>query len=225
MRVMVVDDDADVLSVVGRALAADGHVVVPADSVAATRALLATQEPHLLVLDLALPDGGGLELCRQIRADGYAFPILILTARSDVAARVHGLDGGADDYLAKPFAVAELRARVRALGRRATAGLVGTTRAARVLRGDLVLDFGARQATRSDVAVPVTPREWVILEILASHRGDVVPRSMLLEHAWGEATEAAGKSLEVLVARLRKRLGAGVVRTIRGEGYAFGAET
>jgi len=217
---MVVDDDEDVLSVVTRALTVDGHLVQSADSVAGARALIAEQEPNLLVLDLGLPDGDGLAVCRELRAEGLTFPILILTARSSVAVRVLGLDGGADDYLAKPFAVAELRARVRALGRRA-AGLDRTTRAGKVVRGDVVLDFAARRALRNEVEVPVTPREWVMLELLASRHGEIVSRTRVLEEAWGVATEANGKSLEVLVARVRKRLGADLIRTVRGEGYAF----
>lgn len=218
----MVDDDEDVRSVVGRALSADGHVVQSADSIAGARALIEEHEPHILVLDVGLPDGGGIDLCRELRAQGFSFPIMILTAQSAVAARVLGLDGGADDYLPKPFAVAELRARVRALARRATHAT--TTRATRLARGDVVLDFGARLATRAGAAVPVTPREWVILEQLASRGGQVVTRTALLDQVWGEATELNGKSLEVLIARLRKRLGPELIRTIRGEGYAFGAD-
>ncbi|HRH01142.1 MAG TPA: response regulator transcription factor [Polyangiaceae bacterium] len=220
MRILVVDDDEDVRSVVGRALVGDGHFVETADSVERTRALVEAHEPQLLVLDLGLPDGSGLDLCRELRADGASFPILILTARSDVALRVRGLDAGADDYLAKPFAVAELRARVRALSRRA-GSLAAPVRGATVSRGELVLDFGKRRAKRGPDELPITARQWAILEVLAAQRGRVVPRAALLEQVWGEATDAAASSLEVLIGRLRKRLGADVIRTSRGEGYAF----
>ncbi|MBS2012786.1 MAG: response regulator transcription factor [Deltaproteobacteria bacterium] len=223
MRVLVVDDDEDLRNVVGRALTADGHQVDAADSVAGARAAIEGRQPHLVVLDLGLPDGSGLGLCRDLREEGHSFPILILTAKADVAVRVKGLDAGADDYLGKPFAVAELRARVRALARR----LATTTkpmRASVLTRGDLVLDFTRREASRGGRMLPVTARQWSILEMLAAYDGKVVSRSTLLEQVWGEDTEAAAASLEVLVARLRKRLGANIIRTLRGEGYAFGSK-
>lgn len=223
VRILVVDDDEDLRSVVGRALTAEGHHVDNADSVAAARASIEEREPHLVVLDLGLPDGSGLALCHRLRLDGFSFPILILTAQADVALRVKGLDAGADDYLPKPFAVAELRARVRALSRR-----MGSTtkpvRGAVLVRGDLVLDFTKRTATRASQELPVTARQWSILEVLAAHDGKVVSRSTLLEQVWGEDTEAAAGSLEVLIGRLRKRLGPNIIRTSRGEGYAIGEE-
>lgn len=224
MRILVVDDDEDVRSVVRRALLADGHQVETAESVSGTREALVSREPHLLVLDLGLPDGSGLDLCHALRAEGFAFPILILTARSGVALRVKGLDAGADDYLAKPFAIAELRARIRALSRR-SGGWAKPIRGTRLSRGDLVLDFAKRKATRGPNELPITARQWAILELLAAQDGKVVSRAMLLEQIWGEETEAAASSLEVLIARLRKRLGANVIRTSRGEGYAFEAES
>lgn len=221
MRILVVDDDEDLRSVVSRALVADGHQIETADSVASARTAIEAREPHLVVLDLGLPDGSGLDVCHELRVDGYSFPILILTAKADVALRVKGLDAGADDYLPKPFAVAELRARVRALSRR----LASTTKPIRgsvIVRGELVLDFTKREARRAGVELPVTARQWSILEVLAAHDGKVVSRSTLLEQVWGEDTEATAGSLEVLIARLRKRLGPGIIRTLRGEGYAFG---
>jgi two-component system, OmpR family, response regulator len=221
VKILVVDDDEDVRSVVGRALSAEGHLVETADSVGEARRLLDEAEPHLLVLDLGLPDGSGLTLCRELRDEGFTLPILILTARSDVALRVRGLDAGADDYLGKPFAIAELRARVRALARRAGSELSKPVHAMRLVRGDVVLDFGKRRATRGASELPITARQWAILELLVSRGGKVVSRSTLLEQVWGEATEANANSLEVLVARLRKRLGADMIRTSRGEGYSF----
>lgn len=217
MRVLVVDDEEEVCSVLARAIERDGHVVSTARTAAEGHARLA-EGAEVVVLDLGLPDGSGLDLCRRIRAEGWDTPVLILTAQSQVAVRVAGLDAGADDYLGKPFAVAELRARVRALGRRGgiARGLV------RVL-GDVTLDVPARKATRAGAAVPVTAREWAILELLASRGGRIVSRHELLECVWGDASDAAMNSLEVLVARLRRKLGAGVIRTLRGEGYALGA--
>jgi DNA-binding response OmpR family regulator len=215
MRVIVVDDDTDVRSVLTRALQADGHVVISASDLDGARARI-FEGADLLVLDLGLPDGSGLDLCRELRAAGSTVPILLLTALSQVRQRVEGLDAGADDFLAKPFAVAELRARVRALGRRGSLprGLVW-------VRGDVRLDFAGRIAVRGGAAIGVTAREWAILEMLARRPGGVVSRGDLLDGVWGDASDSASSSLEVLVGRLRRKLGAEVIRTLRGEGYAL----
>lgn len=218
MRVLVVDDEAEVRSVVARALRADGHAVTTADDLRSARRQLA-DGIDLLVLDLRLTDGFGLELCRELRADGASTPILVLTAMSQVALRVEGLDAGADDFLAKPFAVAELRARVRALGRRGA-----LPRGLTYQCDEVQLDFAGRHATRAGSPVAITSKEWVILEVLARRAGRVVSRSELLESAWGEASETASSSMEVLVSRLRRKLGADLIRTLRGEGYALAEE-
>jgi DNA-binding response OmpR family regulator len=216
MRVLVVDDHEEVLDVVARALGKDGHVVRVAGSAGAARDALADEDADLIVLDLGLPDQSGVELCKELRARGQAAPILVLTAQHSVSSRVQSLDSGADDYLMKPFAVAELRARVRALGRRTP-----RSRAFVLSRGDVHIDFSARRATVGGEPAPVTAREWAILDVLAARPGAVVSRIALLDGVWGGAAESAGASLEVLVARIRKKLGASLVRTVRGEGYAL----
>lgn len=218
MRVLVVDDEAEVRSVVARALRADGHAVTTAEDLQAARRRV-SEGIDLLVLDLRLADGFGLELCRELRAEGASIPILLLTALSQVALRVEGLDAGADDFLAKPFAVAELRARVRALGRRGA-----LPRGLTYERDDVRLDFAGRHATRAGQPIAITSREWSILEVLVRRLGRVVSRSDLLESVWGEASETAASSLEVLVGRLRRKLGAELIRTLRGEGYALAEE-
>ncbi|MBP8809023.1 MAG: response regulator transcription factor [Kofleriaceae bacterium] len=218
MRVLVVDDEAEVRSVVARALRADGHAVTTAEDLESARERVA-EGAELIVLDLRLPDGFGLELCRELRADGSTVPILLLTALSQVALRVEGLDAGADDFLGKPFAVAELRARVRALGRRGALPRGLTYR-----NDDLVLDVAGRHATRAGQEVAITAREWAILEILVRRAGRVVSRLDLLESVWGDASETAASSLEVLVGRLRRKLGSDLIRTLRGEGYALAEE-
>ena len=218
MRVLVIDDEAEVRSVVARALRADGHAVATAEDLESARERVA-EGTDLIVLDLRLPDGFGLELCRELRADGSTVPILLLTALSQVALRVEGLDAGADDFLGKPFAVAELRARVRALGRRGALPRGLTYR-----QGDLVLDVAGRHATRAEREVAITAREWAILETLVRRAGRVVSRSDLLESVWGDASETAASSLEVLVGRLRRKLGSDLIRTLRGEGYALAEE-
>lgn len=218
MRVLVIDDEGELRSVVTRALTQDGHTVSTAIDLASARDAVA-EHPELVVLDLSLPDGLGLTLCRELRAAKSQVPILVLTAHSQVARRVESLDAGADDFLAKPFAVAELRARVRALGRRGPLprGLIHR-------QGDVELDFAARHASKRQAQVPVTAREWAILDLLARRGGRLVPRGELLEGVWGEESASASGSLEVLIARLRRKLGAEVIRTVRGEGYALGDE-
>jgi len=218
MRVLVIDDEADVRSVVTRALERDGHVVRAAADLEHAREHVG--DCDLVVLDLRLPDGFGLDFCRELRATEHHTPVLILTALNDVALRVRGLDAGADDYLAKPFAVAELQARVRALGRRGRvpAGLTLTL-------GKVSLDVTGRVASVAGARVAITAREWAILEVLARHEGRVVSRALLLDSVWGEQGDTAGSSLEVLIARLRRKLGAEVIVTQRGEGYALGGHT
>lgn len=217
MRILVVDDDPELAELVSSTLARDGHRVTTTATLEAAQAALRGTDFHLLVLDLGLPDGSGLTLCRELRAAGSETPILLLTAKSAVAQRVEGLDAGADDYLAKPFAVAELRARVRALARRRDKTRVDVRHV-----GDVQLDVSRRRARREELEVELTPREWDILEALAVRHGRVVSRDRLLEDVWGEATDANAASLEVLVARIRRKLGKHVVRTARGTGYALG---
>jgi DNA-binding response OmpR family regulator len=178
-------------------------------------ACLSTDTFDAAVLDLGLPDGYGLAWCKRIRDAGVTMPILILTAQSAVATRVAGLDSGADDFLAKPFAVAELRARVRALGRRAP--MQGSTL---FQSGNVHLDFSARRARVEGREVPLTAREWSIVEMLTSRAGRVVLRADILDAVWGDRGAASEASLEVLIGRIRKKLGGPFIRTVRGEGYA-----
>ncbi len=215
MRILVVDDDDAVQSAVARTLRVEGHAVATAPDLAVARECLSAGV-DLIVLDLRLPDGFGLALCRECRASGSMAPILLLTALSDVARRVEGLDAGADDFLAKPFDVTELRARVRALGRR------GPTPRGLVVRwNDVRLDFAGRSARCGQKLASLTAREWAILEVLARRSGRLVPHVDLLESVWGEVTDAAADTLAVLIGRLRRKLGTELIRTFRGEGYAL----
>jgi two-component system, OmpR family, response regulator len=217
MQVLVVDDHWEVRDLLLRALARDGHHVRLAVSVRSAEALYRDGELDVAIVDHALPDGTGTEFCRALRRRGSTLPILLLTAHGEVSQRVASLDAGADDFLAKPFAVAELRARVRALGRRGPRPRNLVHRSA-----DLELDVSARRAFRAGKEVGLTAREWAVIELLIRASGRVVSRPALLEIAWGEDTEGTNASLEVIVARLRRKLGDATVRTIRGEGYAFG---
>ncbi|MFZ5893651.1 MAG: response regulator transcription factor [Myxococcota bacterium] len=220
MRILVVDDHAETRELVVRHLQRAAYVVSAAACCADARAVLAGSAFDVVVLDVMLPDASGIELCRHLRAEENAVPILLLTARADVRDRVAGLEAGADDYVVKPFALAELTARVRALARR------GPVVRAQALRfGSLLVDLAARKVSIDGRNVPLTAREISIVEVLASRRG-VVSKDVLLESVWGESNEAAESSLEVLIGRIRRKFGAqgSQLRTVRGLGYVLEAE-
>ena len=223
-RILLVEDDAETRAAVARALADDGHQVTSVDRGEAGTRALDSGEIAAVILDVFLPDASGIDLCRAWRASGVRVPVLMLTARTDVSSRVKGLDAGADDYLGKPFALSELRARLRALLRRGA-----DPESRRVLRlGSVSLDFGRRQAFVGKTEVPLTRREIDVLERLAWARGHAVSRADLLDEIWGESTPEAAASLEVIVARVRRKLERGdresLIRTVRGFGYALAVE-
>jgi two-component system OmpR family response regulator len=222
MRLLVVDDDAELRDLLVRALERDRHHVTAVANVAMARNALEKGNTDLVVLDLALPDGTGIELCRELRRAGSDIPLLMLTAHSEVGRRVKALDAGADDFLAKPFAVAELRARVRALGRRSGAA-DGSIRLPRLTHEDTIIDCAARRATRAAKLVTLTSREWAIVEALAGQPRRIVTRATLLSEAWGAGGNNSSASLEVLIGRIRRKLGEDVIRTVRGEGYVLEA--
>ncbi len=220
-RVLLVEDDVATRRLVASTLAEEGFAVeVHGRGDAATRAVLPGHFA-VVILDVSLPDGSGIDLCREWRRLGVRVPVLMLTARTDVASRIAGLDAGADDYLGKPFAVGELQARVRALARRAAR----PERDWVLKRGEVTVDFQRRQAWVAGVEVPITRREIEVLARIASSRGRAVARDDLLEDVWGDATEEAAASLDVMVSRLRRKLERGgretLIRTIRGHGYAL----
>ena len=219
MRILVVEDSPRVVEVVTSALRKAGHIVEVAGNCAEGDAALGERHFDVAVVDVGLPDGSGLDLCRKVRARGIDVPIMVLTARNEIRDRVDGLDAGADDYLGKPFSVAELTARIRALGRRGP-------RFAESSRtyGDLHIDLDRRVVTIASVRAPLTPREFDVVVFLAWREGRVVARDDLLEAVWGEATTSSAASLDVLVTRIRRKLGTDrgeVIRTIRLVGYAW----
>jgi DNA-binding response OmpR family regulator len=216
MRVLIVDDHPPTRDLLTRSMARAGHVAVAEAMCAAAAERLASEHFDVAILDVMLPDGSGMDLCRSLREGGCATPILLLTARGGVGDRVAGLDAGADDYLAKPFAIAELVARVRALVRR---GAVFRVEA--VCLGPLRFDLASRKVTLDEQALHLTAREFAIIEVLVRNAGRVMQREHLVEAVWGDPERLAANSLEVLIARIRRKLGREAARleTVRGVGY------
>jgi len=218
MRVLVVDDDAGVRQAVGRALAFEGYEVTQAGDGSEALRLIASSRPDAMVLDVVMPEVGGLEVCRELRATGDDLPVLVLTARHSVADRVAGLDAGADDYLVKPFALEELLARLRAILRRSES----TTD--EVLRlGDLTLSPGSRLVERAGEPVVLTRTEFNLLELLLRNAGQVLTRELILERVWGYDFQTTSNSLEVYIGYLRRKTeaagGERLLHTVRGVGY------
>jgi two-component system OmpR family response regulator len=218
VRLLVVEDERDLAQTLRRALEEEEFAVdVAADG---EDALFKIREmPYdAVILDLMLPGLDGWTLLQTIRAAGIRTPVLVLTARDMIDDRVRGLNLGADDYLTKPFALAELIARIRAMIRRAYGNPVPT-----IELGELTIDTASRQVRRSGALIDLTAREFAILELLTRSRGSVVARSTICEHIYNEDTDVLSNVVDVHVAALRRKLGPEVIRTRRGEGYIIDA--
>lgn len=218
MRLLVVEDEARIAEIVRAALLRDGFAVDVLGLCADAREALATTSYDAAILDLGLPDGDGLRLLKELRGKGNSLPVLVLTARDAVEHRVVGLDAGADDYLIKPFAMAELIARTKALLRR-PGGALGAT----LKSGNLVLDTIGRDVRVDDKGLVLTRREIAILEHLMRRAGRVVPKAVLEEKLYGLDDELESNAIPVHVHHLRRKLidhGATVeIHTVRGVGY------
>jgi len=220
MRVLVVDDDPAVSGSLDRALRLEGYEVATAPDGHHALQALALSPPDAVVLDLQLPDIDGLEVCRRMRAADNDTPVLMLTARDAVDDRVQGLDAGADDYLVKPFALAELLARLRALLRRRADD------EGEVLRfADLSLDPGTREARRGERAFTLTRIEFDLLELFLKNPRQVLTRDVILDRVWGYNFDSGTNSLAVYVGYLRRKTEAGdeprLIHTVRGVGYVL----
>lgn len=214
MRILLVEDDPRIVADARKALAAAGYLVETAADGETAWFLGDTEDYDAIVLDLGLPKMDGLAVLKRWRENGRTTPVLILTARGTWSERVEGIDAGADDYLPKPFQIEELLARLRAVIRR-SAG-----RASSVLRiGDLTLDERQMRVSLRGVPVALSPLEYRLLAYLAHKRGSVVSQTELLEHVYGQDRAFDSNALEVLIGRLRRKIGADAIETRRGFGY------
>lgn len=220
MKVLLLEDDVRLAGLITRGLRRDGNAVDPAGTVEDARWLASESVYDVLVLDVMLPDGDGFGLCRDLRSSGNWTPVLLLTARDAIDDRVRGLDVGADDYLIKPFAFAELFARLRALARRAS-----TERPNILTSGDLRLDPATRQASVGGAALGLAGREFALLEYFLRHENEVLTRARIIDEVWDWAFEGTPRIIDVYVRALRARLGHGRetprIETLRGVGYAL----
>jgi DNA-binding response OmpR family regulator len=221
MRLLLVEDDARIARFVAKGLREQSYAVDVTTNGEDALYQAAINAYDLVVLDVMIPGRDGFEVCRELRAAGQKIPILMLTAKDAVEDRIAGLDFGADDYLTKPFEFRELLARLRALLRRS-----GELRPAKIVVADLVLDTGARSVSRAGIDVPMTTKEYALLEYLARNAGRVVGRSEIAEHVWEETFDPFSNLIEVYVNRLRRKIDAGratpMLQTRRGAGYILG---
>jgi two-component system response regulator MprA len=227
MDILVVDDERAVRESLRRALELEGYAVeLAADGEEALERLQLRPPPDAVILDILMPGIDGLEVCRRLRHDGREVPILMLTARAEVDSRVAGLDAGADDYLPKPFALAELLARLRALLRRSADGQVVGENVPDVLRfADLELDPGTRDVHRGDESIELTRTEFALLELFLRNPRQVLTRSVIFERVWGYDFGPTSNSLDVYIGYLRRKTEAGgkprLIHTVRGVGYSL----
>ncbi|MBA2254410.1 MAG: response regulator transcription factor [Chloroflexi bacterium] len=221
MHLLVIEDDPKLQQMLQRLLGGDQHIVELADD-ASSGIELAQDVPGIeaVILDVGLPDRSGFEVAAELRRRGNRVPILMLTARDTIGDRVSGLDAGADDYLVKPFAYAELVARLRALARRSNGApvLAGT----RLVIGPITLDDGRREVSVDGRRIQLTPREFSLLEFLMRHPGQALTRDQLLDHAWPFGSFLTTNAVDAYVHYLRDKLGPPAARrieTVRGVGY------
>jgi two-component system, OmpR family, response regulator len=223
MRVLVVEDEVKMGGLLKRGLAEEGHAADVARSGDDAVWMADATEYDAIVLDVMLPGRDGFEVCRELRERGVWSPVLMLTARDSVRDRVAGLDAGADDYLPKPFAFAELLARLRALARRGA-----PERPAVLEAGGLHLDPATRRVTRDGVEIPLSTKEFALLETFMRRPGEVLSRYRLLEHVWDFDYENRSNVVDVYVRYLREKLdrpfGRDSIETVRGAGYRFRAD-
>lgn len=221
MRLLLVEDDPRIARFVAKGLREQAYAVDISGDGEDALYQAAINSYDLIILDVMIPGKNGFEVCRELRRSGQKIPILMLTARDAVEDRITGLDHGADDYLTKPFEFRELLARLRALLRRSA-----EIRPAQIKVADLVLDTGAQSVSRAGRTIPLTTKEYALLEFLARNAGRVVGRAEIAEHVWDESFDPFSNLIEVYVNRVRRKIDASsakpLLHTRRGAGYFFG---
>jgi len=224
MKILVVDDERAVRDSLRRALELEGYrVELAVDGEDGLAKLRRGAPADAVVLDILMPGVDGLEMCRRLRAEGNPVPVLMLTARAEVDSRVAGLDAGADDYLPKPFALAELLARLRALLRRSAPSTAGVPEA--LAFSDISLDPGTREVARAGRRIELTRTEFALLELFLRNPRQVLTRSLIFERVWGYDFGPTSNSLDVYIGYLRRKTEEGgaprLIQTVRGVGYAL----
>ena len=222
MRILIVEDERKIAEFLKKGLKAEGYAVDVAGDGEQGHFLAGTQDYDLMILDLRLPKMDGITLCRTLRSEKFAAPILMLTVRDSVKDKVLGLDSGADDYLTKPFDFEELLARVRALLRKR-----GAAEATKLQADDLVIDLLAHTVERASKTIPLTPKEFALLEYLVRNAGVVVTRAMIAEHVWDVNFDSFTNVIDVSVNHLRSKVDRDfpkkLIHTVRGRGYVLKA--
>lgn len=218
MRILLVEDERRLSNVVKKGLTEEGFAVDTAFDGEEGQYLAESENYDLIILDISLPKIDGLTICRQLRTKNIKTPILMLTAKTTVEDKAAGLDSGADDYLAKPFAFLELRSRIHALIRRSKQEASPTLSIA-----DLILDPIKHKITRSGREIVLTPKEFSVLEILLAHKDEVVTRTMIIEHVWDYNFDSMSNVVDVFIAQLRRKIDKGaktaLIHTLHGVGY------
>lgn len=217
MRILLIEDDPGLGNAVRDQIAAEGHMPDLAPTLSYARDLLATMPYDLILLDLGLPDGRGIDFLKALRAKGSATPVMILTAHDRITERIEGLNAGADDYMVKPFDLAELSARIAAVARR-YAGNPNPL----ITLGALKIDLAAHAIHGPKGQIDLSQREWIIFEALLQRPGQIVSKSQIEDQIYAFDSEVESNTIEVYVSRLRKKLGKDVVQTLRGMGYRLG---
>jgi DNA-binding response OmpR family regulator len=213
-RILIVEDEPKLASFLQKGLGASGFSTSVAPDAAAAEPMARDGKFDLLILDLGLPDRDGSLLLKDLRAAGQRLPVIVLTARDDISDKVSALEGGADDYLTKPFLFEELLARVRARLRKE-----GTAEQTAITAGSVALDLRTRRVKVDGKLVELTAREFAMLEFLMRHAGQVLAREQLLSHVWGYDYDPGSNVVDVYVGYLRRKLGDQAIETVRGVGY------
>ncbi len=217
MRILLIEDDPALGAAVRDQIAAEGHMPDLAPTLAYADDLLATMPYDLILLDLGLPDGRGLDFLRALRAKGSVTPVMVLTAHDRITERIEVLNAGADDYMIKPFDLAELSARIAAVARRYSGNPNPL-----ITLGRLQVDIASHAIHGPDGQIDLSQREWIIFEALLKRPGQIVSKSQIEDQIYAFDSEVESNTIEVYVSRLRKKLGKDVVQTLRGMGYRLG---